>query len=557
MQLTEEQQRIIAYVKQMKRGGRLKVEAKAGSGKTSTLVEVARANPDKRFLYLAFNKAIVNEAKDKFPKNVVVKTTHSLAYGKIVTPLQKQHRFRVQGKLTMFELKDWIVAHPKLYKWFLKNEPNGDAKTGRQPYNWDAIAAIGRRYDAYLNSDEPETEQSPLFRAISEAIRHHELSYTHSFYLKEYQLLRSHPEIDEAFDFILLDEAQDTNPVTMGIVNDVRCAKILVGDSNQSIYAFRGAINALTTFDADATLYLTCCFRCNQAIVDRANYFLKKYDPSSHTFHPMFSGRPDGKSAGQSAAIIARTNTGLIAAFQELLHDVKRGKLSYDQIIFTRPPSEIFAPSLNVLKFWNGATTSELATPYRYFTQFHSLGEFKDYAEETLSYEVMLAIKLVEKYGSRIPAFYAKAQGCTVCDFATGNHTVTLTTAHSAKGLEFDEVALLGDFNYLAEIQKQLKELIQTAAPASEIKSTMQTLYEETNLYYVATTRARSVLFDLTPNSNEFDGKGEEQEDADEDDLIHLSFKPRLFFLPEDKREKALKELQAPPAKNRIQERLE
>ena len=157
MQLTEEQQRIIAYVKQMKRGGRFKVEAKAGSGKTSTLVEVARANPDKRFLYLAFNKAIVNEAKDKFPKNVVVKTTHSLAYGKIITPLQKQHRFRVQGKLTMFELKDWIVAHPKLYKWFLKNEPNGDAKTGRQPYDWDAIAAIGRRYDAYLNSDEPET----------------------------------------------------------------------------------------------------------------------------------------------------------------------------------------------------------------------------------------------------------------------------------------------------------------------------------------------------------------------------------------------------------------
>ena len=102
MQLTEEQQRIIAYVKQMKRGGRLKVEAKAGSGKTSTLVEVARANPDKRFLYLAFNKAIVNEAKGKFPKNVVVKTTHSLAYGKIVTPLQKQHRFRVHGKLTMF-----------------------------------------------------------------------------------------------------------------------------------------------------------------------------------------------------------------------------------------------------------------------------------------------------------------------------------------------------------------------------------------------------------------------------------------------------------------------
>lgn len=557
MQLTEEQQRIIAYVKQMKRGERLKVEAKAGSGKTSTLVEVARANPDKRFLYLAFNKAIVNEAKGKFPKNVVVKTTHSLAYGKIVTPLQKQHRFRVQGKLTMFELKDYLVGHASFYKRFIKNVSEDDIRKDAKPYDWDAIAAVGHRYDAYLNSDEPEEDQPPLFRMISKAIRNHELSYTHSFYLKEYQLLRHHPDIDEQFDFILLDEAQDTNPVTMGIVNDVRCAKILVGDSNQSIYAFRGAINALTTFDADATLYLTCCFRCNQAIVDRANYFLKKYDPSSHTFHPMFSGRPDGKSAGKSAAIIARTNTGLIAAFQELLHDVKRGKLSYDQIIFTRPPSEIFAPSLNVLKFWNGATTSELASPYRYFTQFHSLSELKGYAEETLSYEVMLAIKLVEKYGSRIPAFYAKAQGCTVCDFATGNHTITLTTAHSAKGLEFDEVALLGDFNNLAEIQDQLKALIRTSAPAGDIKSTIQSLYEETNLYYVATTRARSVLFDLTPNSAEYDDEKAAKEEPDEDDLAALSFKPRLFFLPDNKREEAMKELLEPPAKNRIQKRLE
>ena len=97
LKLTEEQCRIIDFVKQMKRGQKLKIEAKAGSGKTSTLVEVAKANPDKRFLYLAFNKAIVNDASQKFPANVVVKTTHSLAYGKIVMPLRKKDpTFRVQ-----------------------------------------------------------------------------------------------------------------------------------------------------------------------------------------------------------------------------------------------------------------------------------------------------------------------------------------------------------------------------------------------------------------------------------------------------------------------------
>lgn len=45
MTLTDEQEKIIAYTKRMKRGDTLKIEAKAGTGKTSTLVEIAKANP--------------------------------------------------------------------------------------------------------------------------------------------------------------------------------------------------------------------------------------------------------------------------------------------------------------------------------------------------------------------------------------------------------------------------------------------------------------------------------------------------------------------------------
>lgn len=540
LKLTEEQCHIIDFVKQMKRGQKLKIEAKAGSGKTSTLVEVAKANPDKRFLYLAFNKAIVNDASQKFPANVVVKTTHSLAYGKIVMPLRKKDpTFRVQGKITMFELKDWFMEHDALYKRYLKANPSDEAGEGKA-YQWDSIAFVAARYNEYLNSDKEEHTQSKLFQELSRAIRDGELSYTHSFYLKEYQLLRKHPEIDQKFDCILLDEAQDTNPVTMGIVNDVTCSKILVGDSNQSIYAFRGAVNALATFQADETLYLTCCFRCNQPIVDRANYFLKKYDPTEHPFRAMRSNRPDGKSNRQSAAIIARTNSGLISAFEELLHD---HSLSYQDIIFTRPPSEIFAPSLNVLKFQAGADARELAAPFRYFKRFDDIYDLKNYAEDTSSYEVMMAIKLVEDYGHSIFGLYEKANQCAVCNFTmSDNKTITLTTAHSSKGLEFDEVALLGDFTRLADIQDEMKTLIQDGAPAGDINSVAQSLYEETNLYYVALTRARSVLFDLTENGVEFD------KSTLLSSLDALSFPPSLFFLPDETREEAIKALSHPQA---------
>ena len=46
-------------------GRSLVIDAKAGAGKTSTLIEIARANPDSRMCYLAFNKAIATEADRK------------------------------------------------------------------------------------------------------------------------------------------------------------------------------------------------------------------------------------------------------------------------------------------------------------------------------------------------------------------------------------------------------------------------------------------------------------------------------------------------------------
>lgn len=58
----------------------LLITAFAGAAKTTTLELIAQSLPQSRFLYLAFNKAIVEEAKKRFPKNVTIKTTHSLAY---------------------------------------------------------------------------------------------------------------------------------------------------------------------------------------------------------------------------------------------------------------------------------------------------------------------------------------------------------------------------------------------------------------------------------------------------------------------------------------------
>lgn len=55
----------------------------AGTGKTTTLVKYAEQRPHLRFLYVAFNKSVANEAQRRFPSNVISKTVHSLAFADI------------------------------------------------------------------------------------------------------------------------------------------------------------------------------------------------------------------------------------------------------------------------------------------------------------------------------------------------------------------------------------------------------------------------------------------------------------------------------------------
>ena len=93
MELTKEQIEILQST------GDIKINAVAGSGKTTTVIEYARTRPStSRILYLAFNKSVKLEAAKKFSDrglhNVKVETAHSLAYKHIVF----QHHYKVKAQ---------------------------------------------------------------------------------------------------------------------------------------------------------------------------------------------------------------------------------------------------------------------------------------------------------------------------------------------------------------------------------------------------------------------------------------------------------------------------
>jgi F-box protein 18 (helicase) len=97
MDLTKEQIEIINS------SGDIKINAVAGSGKTTTVIEYAKSRPKQsRILYLVFNKSVKLEAARKFAKigldNVKVETAHSLAYKYIVR--QNGYKVLPQGYKT-------------------------------------------------------------------------------------------------------------------------------------------------------------------------------------------------------------------------------------------------------------------------------------------------------------------------------------------------------------------------------------------------------------------------------------------------------------------------
>ena len=104
----------------------------------------------------------------------------------------------------------------------------------------------------------------------------------------------------------------------------------------------------------------------------------------------------------------------------------------------------------------------------------------EQYAETVDDKELKVKIKMVEKYGHKIPNLVAAIHAKSVKNLSDAD--IVLTTAHKSKGLEFENVYLTDDF---VDMFPKIDE---------ETKLTIEPEREEINLLYVAITRAEKSL---------------------------------------------------------------
>ena len=489
MNPTKEQQAILDTFS--KSAENMKVLALAGTGKTTTLLELVKANPEQSFLYLAFNKSIKDEveaaAKSAGITNLKAQTQNSFCLtlargaGMTCTNIKGYMSVKVIASRLGLYGNDRFMAYPasQIMSRFLVSRDSQITERHIPRDVKDRIAANVRRYARANTNIEVETEKRlqtalRIAKALFASFDFNSDVMMHDVYVKLTQLYYTNT-VPVAEDVVLLDEAQDINPVFSDIVSRMDARVIAVGDSNQAIYQFRGAQDFLSEMPAENVLTLTKSFRFTPEIADRVNLLLQ------HMTDLRLEGF-GGAGGDGTKAILCRTNIGCLTEALGLLGTDKKFALQGGV------DSEGFKMVDDLISLYEGRFMDVQHPDLKGIKSMHDLE--KEIEEMLLDGEWKQVLRLIDKMGG----FEAAQQ--TIAELKDSQRRVpkgalVITTGHKSKGSGFDSVRIADDFErmfYKSSINELTgkKELI--AIPFEEAPKVEQ------NLFYVACTRAKTSL---------------------------------------------------------------
>lgn len=436
---TEEQKKIVDY----NGNNILVVKSYAGCGKSSTIVKFCEARPNSKILIIVYNNGMYLETKHKFKhlndSDIHIATFHRLA----IRNITDSHKMRLKEK--ELDVSDLLIFLPTelcddpknkyLYGKALLGLVNNFTSSSHRIN--DFISYIKRNNAQYSKKyNIPILTIIDLFEDVwNDILSSSSLGYLHDIYLKLYQL--SKPFLN--YDYIIIDEGQDINPVMIDIVlTQKETSKLLfVGDDLQSIYSWRGAINSLgylTKHFKTDIMYLTKSFRCPPKIGFYANSIFAKSGGEHKEF--VCKGNIQAKDKPSKKTYIARTNAYL---FDYCAQNIDK------KIFFVGGfKSYMFDDIMDLMKI---QIKKKEWLKNKFLARFDSLKEVMEYAHATKDIGLISSVGIIFKYSKdkqNIFDVIQKIKECSTkkekdCDFR-------IVTAHKSKGLEWNHVELLSDF---------------------------------------------------------------------------------------------------------------
>jgi len=444
------------------------VSARAGTGKTTTIVEaLRRVPPGSRTLLMAFNSSIATELRARAPREANVLTFHSFGLRALGAAFGRPE---VDG--------DKVIGEVARRLDFEKGEERaiGYAVSRATSLAKGTLAQdekeIGDLLDAFGILDASEVDERSFDRVVnltadmlmwSRSVTN-VIDFDDMIWLPLTLGLRI-----PTYDRVFIDEAQDLNAAQIAI--SLKSIKkggriVAVGDERQAIYTFRGAdsqaVGRIVGELAAKTLPLSVTYRCGKSIVKEVQSIVPDFraaDSNAEGVVRYETGDNMVKQIKGGDFLLSRTNAPLVGYCLGFIRAGRRAKIA-GKDVGTGLVS--FVKSLKA-KGVDGLVEKTLAWKEKEVVRLAKRN--KDVSAATDKSDTILAFC---EGAESVPAVLRRIED--LFSNITDDNAIVCSTTHKAKGLERERVFMLKD----------------TYKPGKSV--------EEDNLFYVAATRAKNEL---------------------------------------------------------------
>lgn len=460
-------------------------DAVAGSGKSTTIVNCLKLIPENEsVLFLAFNKAIVEELKKKimFHENVDIKTLHSLGayaltkgngckidgskYKAFLNDALKNEYFKPAKKLKSADFSEYKQNILKMVDLVRVNLCN----------NVNQFKDIAQKHGLNLHDNELEIcAKVARWGYKNDGV----IDFTDMIYFPVAK------NIDmPQYDWVFIDECQDLNKAQRSLF--LKCIKpitgrfVAVGDPRQAIYGFAGAdaesFENLKSIPNTTLLPLSVCYRCDLEIIKMAQSLVPQIEARDNAPKGTYEANASVNDVKDGDMILCRNTAPLSKLCIEY---IKTGVKAYIK------GADIGLNLVNIIK---GTNTKTMADVYKKLNREHLKNITKIKKQLNCSNAETEENPLVANFLDKIEAIEALAFGLIspdqVCNRIKGifsnteKQGICLSTIHKSKGLEADRVFILCPEKLYSKYAEKAQWMMD----------------QEANLVYVAYTRAKHYL---------------------------------------------------------------
>ena len=213
------------------------IKSVAGSGKTTTLLDLSIIHKDKRILYIAYNKSLITDIKDKIIERNI-KNLYPITFDALMRNIFIRNTSIENIQITDLKpqniafIIDWFQNKPyRIKNFYIKNYNKFCNQIEYTDINTFSIKKLDGEKKLLKTMWQKTLKQELItFNSIKKMVEMNN-------WAKDF--------IDKNYDLIFIDESQDFDNMMLKILlDDTTIPKLFVGDKRQAIYEWKGCINA-------------------------------------------------------------------------------------------------------------------------------------------------------------------------------------------------------------------------------------------------------------------------------------------------------------------------